>query len=115
MISSSRFLCLLPLFRQFAYPFSETSNIWHMRTMGNSWRCSWINRNFTAGAARRCSPLQTESLRNTRLIYPPGRLPQTPVLFVRGDSSPIEVICFMLFVLRMTPEPASVYSSLAHH
>src|SRR5450432_739303 len=62
MISSSRFLWLLPLFRQFAYPFSETSNIWHMRTMGNSWRCSWINRNFTAGAARRCSPLF--------LIYP---------------------------------------------
>src|SRR6266700_7304302 len=28
-----------------------------MRTMGNSWRCSWINRNFTAGVARRCSPL----------------------------------------------------------
>src|SRR6266567_2116063 len=28
-----------------------------MRTMGNSWRCSWINRNFTAGVAQRCSPL----------------------------------------------------------
>jgi hypothetical protein len=48
------------------------------------------------------------------LIYLSGRPLQALALFVRGNSSHIEIICIMLFVLRMAPEAASVCSLLAH-
>jgi hypothetical protein len=48
-------------------------------------------------------------------MYLRGRLLHVPALFVREDSSHIKIICFLLFVLRVAPEAASVSFPLAHH